>query len=119
MEKKKNHYENLIVSRRATPTEIRMAYRRLASKYHPDRNEGNQVAQDTMVLINEAYSVLKNAEKRAAYDDWLETGSSGSPRDVFGSPVWTTGSDQGAVGISKWYSTRQVLNRAFNVLTAT
>lgn len=101
MEKKKNHYENLSVSRQASLAEIRMAYRRQASKHHPDRNPGSQSAANAMVLINEAYSVLKNPERRMTYDAWLE--EKGTPRDVFGTPAAST-SGLAATTSSSWYS---------------
>lgn len=64
----KDYYELLEVSREANGDEIKKSYRRLAMKYHPDRNPGNKDAELKFKEINEAYEVLKDDQKRAAYD---------------------------------------------------
>ncbi|MBE7620740.1 molecular chaperone DnaJ [Gluconacetobacter entanii] len=63
-----DYYAVLEVSRDADGTEIKKAYRRLAMKYHPDRNPGDAEAENRFKEINEAYDVLKDDQKRAAYD---------------------------------------------------
>jgi DnaJ-class molecular chaperone len=103
MEKQKSHYENLNVSRWATPVEIRTAYKRLAQKHHPDRHQGSQEAVNAMVALNEAYSTLMNSAKRMAYDTWLETQAHLARREVFGAGR-SSDSDPGEEGASKWYS---------------
>ncbi|WP_149538186.1 molecular chaperone DnaJ [Siccirubricoccus phaeus] len=65
---KRDFYEILGVQRDATEDDLKRAYRKLAMKYHPDRNQGDREAEAKFKELNEAYDVLKDAEKRAAYD---------------------------------------------------
>ena len=65
---KQDYYETLEVAKGATVEEIKKSYRRLAMKYHPDRNQGNAEAEAKFKEINEAYEILKDDQKRAAYD---------------------------------------------------
>ncbi len=62
------YYEVLRVSKDSSVTEIKKAYRKLAIKYHPDKNPGNKEAEDKFKVINEAYAVLSDEEKRSVYD---------------------------------------------------
>lgn len=64
----KDYYRILGVDRKANEDEIKRAYRKLALKYHPDRNPGDKKAEDQFKEINEAYQVLGDAEKRTRYD---------------------------------------------------
>jgi len=64
----KDYYEILGVSRDASDTDIKKAFRQLAMKYHPDRNPGDKNAEDKFKEVNEAYSCLGNPEKRGNYD---------------------------------------------------
>jgi molecular chaperone DnaJ len=68
------YYEILEVSRESTLEEIRTAYRRLALKYHPDKNPGDQVAEDRFKVVSEAYQVLADPEKRQLYDLYGDAG---------------------------------------------
>src|SRR5512136_255041 len=63
-----DYYRLLGVSKSATETEIKKAYRKLALQYHPDRNPGDKGAEEKFKKINEAYAVLSDKEKRAQYD---------------------------------------------------
>ncbi len=75
---KRDYYEVLGVGRNATDQEIKSAYRKLALKYHPDRNPGNKDAEEKFKEAAEAYSVLADADKRAAYDRFGHAGVSGA-----------------------------------------
>ncbi|ROL60930.1 J domain-containing protein [Bacteroidetes/Chlorobi group bacterium ChocPot_Mid] len=82
----KDYYQILGVSKSATADEIKKAYRKLALKYHPDKNKGNKEAEAKFKEISEAYEVLKDPEKRSKYDNlgssynqYRQTG--GNPND--------------------------------------
>lgn len=64
----KDYYKILGVSKDASPKDIKKAYRKLAAKYHPDKNPDDKVAEDKFKEINEAHEVLSDAEKREKYD---------------------------------------------------
>lgn len=73
-----NYYEILEIEQSANKDTIKKAYRKLALKYHPDRNQGDKEAENKFKLINEAYEVLSNDEKRAIYDRYGKAGLGGS-----------------------------------------
>ena len=70
-----NYYEVLQIKHTATQDEIKAAYRKLAKKYHPDTNRGDKGAEEAFKRINDAYVVLEDADKRAAYDKKLFGGA--------------------------------------------
>lgn len=95
----KDYYRILGVDRKATADEIRKAYRKLAVKYHPDKNPGDKKAEDRFKEINEAYEVLSDPEKRARYDQlgssyraWQQAG--GQP-GAFDWSQWMAGAPGG------------------------
>ena len=65
-----DYYETLGVSRSASPGDIKSAFRKLAMKHHPDRNPGDKAAEQRFKELNEAYEILKDDQKRAAYDQY-------------------------------------------------
>jgi len=90
---KRDYYQVLDVPRTASEAEIKKAYRRLAMKHHPDRNPGDHEAEEKFKEAKEAYEVLADAQKRAAYDQFGHAGVDGmrggggggfDPRDAFG-----------------------------------
>ncbi len=70
MAEKRDYYEVLGVSKSATPDEIKKAYRKMAIKYHPDKNPGDKAAEEKFKEAAEAYDVLSDADKRAKYDQF-------------------------------------------------
>ena len=74
---KKDYYKILDVAKTASADEIKDAYRKLALKYHPDRNPDNQEAENKFKEAAEAYEVLSDPEKRRAYDQFGHDGVSG------------------------------------------
>ncbi|GAB4183599.1 MAG: molecular chaperone DnaJ [Thermoflexibacter sp.] len=74
---KRDYYEVLGVSKNSSEEEIKKAYRKLAIKYHPDKNPGNKEAEEKFKEAAEAYEVLSNADKRARYDRFGHQGMDG------------------------------------------
>ena len=91
MATKRDYYEILEVTRSASQEEIKTSYRKLAMKYHPDKNQGDKAAEDKFKEVAEAYEVLRDPNKRSMYDryghDGLKGGGMGGgfhdPFDIF------------------------------------
>lgn len=79
----KDYYKVLEVEKTASQTDIQKAYRKLAKKYHPDKNQNNKSAEDKFKEVTEAYEVLKNPESRQKYDS---LGSNWKAGDNFRAP---------------------------------
>nr|OQX99330.1 MAG: molecular chaperone DnaJ [Erwiniaceae bacterium 4572_131] len=84
---KKDYYQILGIPKSAEEREIKKAYKKLAMKYHPDRNQGDKTAEGKFKEIKEAYEILINEEKRSAYDQYghaaFENGQSNSTYSTF------------------------------------
>ncbi len=98
---KRDYYEVLSVERTASDGEIKTAYRKLAMQYHPDRNPNNPAAEEKFKECSEAYAVLSDADKRAAYDRFghqAVSGAGGGNPFAGGSPFGAGGFQQGELG---------------------
>ena len=80
---KQDYYETLGIGRQASAADIKSAFRKLAMQHHPDRNPGDKAAEQRFKELNEAYEVLKDDQKRAAYDQFghaaFQNGAGGRP----------------------------------------
>lgn len=84
MAEKRDYYEILGVGKNASDDEIKKAYRKLAVKYHPDRNPGDKEAEAKFKEINEAHEVLSDKQKRARYDQFGHAGVGGASGGAYG-----------------------------------
>jgi len=119
----RDYYHILGISKNSTQEEIKKAYRQMALKYHPDRNEGNKAAEDKFKQASEAYSVLGDEQKREIYDRYGIEGLRNSQRgfggginnfsDIFSSSIFSDFEDilGGFFGFGRSSSTRR-RNRA-------
>ena len=83
---KRDYYDVLGVNKSASPEELKSAYRKLAVKYHPDKNPGDSKAEEKFKEASEAYEVLSDDKKREIYDQYGHAGLSGQgyhgPQDM-------------------------------------
>ena len=74
MAEKRDYYETLDLKKEASKQEIKRAFRKMAMKYHPDKNPGDKEAEERFKEVNEAYGVLSDPEKKANYDRFGHAG---------------------------------------------
>lgn len=96
----KDYYKSLGVNKTASEKDIKSAFRKLAQKYHPDRNPGDKKSEDKFKEINEAYEVLSDPQKRAKYDQlgasYAQWERMGRPGGGFDFGQWAAGQSGGA-----------------------
>src|SRR5712672_3598047 len=97
MSTKRCYYETLEVDRNADESRLKAAFRKLAMKWHPDKNPGDATSEVRFKEISEAYEVLKDGDKRAAYDRFghaaFEQGAGGAGGAGFGTDFASTFAD--------------------------
>ena len=93
---KRDYYDVLGVSRSASASEIKKAYRKLAKKYHPDTNAGNKEAEQKFKEVTEAYNVLSDEEKKKMYDQFGHAAFDGGAGGGGGAGPAGPGMDDGA-----------------------
>ena len=103
MASKRDYYEILGLNRDASGDEIKKAFKKLAMKFHPDRNPDNPKAEASFKEVKEAYEILSDPQKKSSYDQFGHAGvdqsMGGGPGgfqggfsdfgDAFGGPIWT------------------------------
>lgn len=104
-----DYYQLLGLNKNATAAEIKKAYRKLAVKYHPDKNPGSKEAEERFKEINEAYAVLSDPEKKTQYDQFGSTGfhERYSQEDIF------RGFDVGDMFKGSGFGTEDIFSRIF------
>ncbi|HCQ83855.1 MAG TPA: molecular chaperone DnaJ, partial [Verrucomicrobiales bacterium] len=84
MMSQRDYYEILGVSKSASAEEIKKAYRKMAVKFHPDKNPGDKKAEDKFKELGQAYEALSDPQKRAAYDQYGHAAFDGRSRGFGG-----------------------------------
>ncbi|WP_243375013.1 DnaJ C-terminal domain-containing protein [Geotalea sp. SG265] len=104
-----DYYQVLGLKKGASADEIKKAYRKLAVKYHPDKNPGNKEAEEKFKEINEAYAVLSDPQKKSQYDQFGDTGfhQRFTQEDIF------RGFDVGDLFKDKGFGTDDIFSRIF------
>ena len=98
---KKDYYQTLGVSKSASKDELKAAYRKLAMQYHPDKNPGNAESEQKFKTISEAYEVLKDDQKRAAYEQYGHSAfNQGGGGGGGGHQGWNRGQSNGGFDFS-------------------
>jgi molecular chaperone DnaJ len=103
---KKDYYSVLGVSRQASPDEIKKSFRKLAMKYHPDKNQNDKGAEEKFKEVNEAYDVLSDPKKKQMYDQFGHAGFQGGP-DMGGPNPFRGGYQGGFAGGFSGFDPRQ------------
>ena len=105
-----NYYDVLGVDREASADDIKKAYRKLAMKYHPDRNKGDAGAEEKFKQIGEAYSVLSNPERRRNFDQY----GTADPQNAGGGGFGGFGGfSSGGMGFDLSDALRMFMNQGF------
>lgn len=111
----KDYYKTLGVTKTSTQDEIKKAYRKLAQKYHPDKNPGNKAAEDKFKEISEAYDVLSDNDKKRKYDtlgsSWNNFSQSGGANSDFNWSDWFNNSSS---QYNSQNNKKQTMNDYFN-----
>ncbi len=112
----KDYYKTLGISPNASQEKIHKAFRRLAKKYHPDRNKGSETAEERFKEITEAHTVLGDEKKREQYNQLKEAGMRGGSwrfEDMFGQGAPGGGSARGGGGFSEMGGVGDLFSRIF------
>jgi DnaJ-class molecular chaperone len=102
---KRDYYEVLGLDRSASEDDIKKAYRKLAMKHHPDRNDGDKVSEETFKEVKEAYETLSDASKKAAYDEHGHDDGEARGQNIW--QKWRNASGRGASGFHAFHMTQE------------
>ena len=112
-----DYYLTLGITRSASDKDVRQAFRKLARKYHPDLNPGDERAEDKFKQINDAHEVLSNVDSRRAYDkygeNWRHADQIEARKGRYGGapPGWTTGGGPGGTGSNMFGGIEDLVGR--------